>query len=901
MTAEKNIQVDSKEEGLKKLAASLILNAIETSCEDRNEFNDAFKFFINEKHRDNSDTLFWKDMNLLTSRNILIIGNGATMDALGKSQKAEDLANEIIAKVKVKYGDPLVKRQIDRLKTAYDLNEADFETKLSACAALDEEFVRKELKAALNYKYIPSRFYEIVGHLFKHRYIDVIINFNHDEILDEIIKEELNDSDYNHIFFDGHCPVIDDGSKVTELLKVPIYIKPHGTISYDNSMLFTKEHYHNEASGLKKFLHYIFTAKYREPHERDPKLLDLNIIVAGCRLASSELNQIMDDALMERRGICENIANMFVFDTSEKEDFLYDHNPNAYAKYKNFGQLFGSEIEDKTDRSESRVELQDKSYKISNEYILHGNFHYFKVDEDNTLGNQFQKLSSQIESFTSDFPPKNRKSLSGHDKILKRGIARHLLISELFCQPNANYRFYSKNRSEKTDDIFIEKSGDEINIYIEEVVYKLDDKKELIKSDKNNLFKQKKAKSETDRESSSIEFISYCKSRTIIEIIILGLQSRELLNITTIKESRAGKYYQLYVENSNYLINDYHLEDKQYEAVSLIDLLKVVGYKKYKGYTNETFQFAPEQGKTILKKGKPTEKEIDFTVLVKEIPRLEKLDVKIVSKYFKAIKNSINYNIKPKFREYKLTNVSFNSIRNSNLLNSDIKYHYNFSKFFRETDTYGFNNWNVLLAIAERGEFIKNYLVDSVFSQDIESHKYISLVIADYCLGESSQTVNHLSKVNLIDSDSANAHKLDNIPAIPFWLHNQHMFLFLDVKQNVEPTLVGGIHYESRLLSKNVCPVFITNDNKEDLRVMLTTFIEYWTKGHLHRNTSLYKQKIANICMRNGNKLPDFYNPIYDEPTFTEIQKLLFRQVYSKVYPGKEPLEECLTIIEHRE
>lgn len=898
MTEEKNILEHPEEDGLKKLAASLILNAIETSCEDKNEFNDAFKFFINEKHRDYSDTLFWKDMNLLTSRNILIIGNGATMDALGKSQKAEDLANEIIAKVKVKYGDPLVKRQIDRLKTAYDLNEADFETKLSACAALDEEFVRKELKAALNYKYIPSRFYEIVGHLFKHRYIDVIINFNHDEILDEIIKEELNDSDYNHIFFDGHCPVIDDGSKVTELLKVPIYIKPHGTISYDNSMLFTKEHYHNEASGLKKFLHYIFTAKYKEPSENIQKLLDLNIIVAGCRLASSELNQIMDDALMERRGICENIANMFVFDTSEKEDFLYDHNPNAYAKYKNFGRLFGSEDDNKPDTSKSRVELKDKSYRISNEYILHGNFHYFKVDEDNTLGNQFQKLSSQIESFTSDFPPKNTKPVSGLDKILKRGIARHLLISELFCQPNANYRFYSKNRPEKSDDIFIEKSGDEINIYTEEGAYK-DDKKELIKLTNGNLFEQKKEENESNQESSSKEFISYCKSRTIIEIIILGLQSRELLNITTIKESRAGKYYQLYVENSYYLINEYHLEVKQYEAASLIDLLKVVGYKNYKGYTNETFQFAPEEGKTILKKGKNTEKEIDFTVLVHEIPRLRNLDVNTVSKYFKAIKNSINYNIKPKFREYKLTNVSFNSIKNSDLLNSDIKYYYNFSKFFRETDTYGLKNWNVLLAIAERGEFIKNYLVDSVFSQDIESHKFISLVIADYCIGELSQKVDHLSKVNLIDSDSANADKLDNIPAIPFWLHNQHMFLFLHVKQeDVKPTLVGGIHYESRLLSKNVCPVFITDKNQEDLEVMLTTFIEYWTKGHLHRNTSFYKQKIANICRRQSNELPDFYNPIYDQPIFTELQKLLLRQLYNKVYPGLEPPQECPTIIE---
>jgi hypothetical protein len=303
-----------KNPDLQQLAAILLLNAVESATDDsddystrKKEIKGAVDFFMkddeyinayckkenetetkdpclsynnnDENKKSNQDKKLNSNENFIKPRNILIIGNGATKDAINReSIDTKILAKSIYSKM-IASGEDVknfIDNQLEKFKIVYNLNVDEFETILSACAAFDEKMVRDELKKAVNYKYIPSKFYEIVGHLFKHRYIDAIINFNFDEILDNIIEEELGDSDYKKIFLDGDCPMTIDEIKVRKRLKVPIYIKPHGTISYDSSLLFTKEHYHNIATKLKSFLKSLFFAEYHTT-----ELLDLNIIVAG--------------------------------------------------------------------------------------------------------------------------------------------------------------------------------------------------------------------------------------------------------------------------------------------------------------------------------------------------------------------------------------------------------------------------------------------------------------------------------------------------------------------------------------------------------------------------------------------------------------------------------------------
>ncbi|MBK7939692.1 MAG: hypothetical protein IPJ82_22550 [Lewinellaceae bacterium] len=67
-----------------------------------------------------------------------------------------------------------------------------------------EQDVRKALQEMFNVRYAPCLFYEIAAHLFKHRFFDVIINFNFDELLDQSIREEMGVADYK-IISDGDC------------------------------------------------------------------------------------------------------------------------------------------------------------------------------------------------------------------------------------------------------------------------------------------------------------------------------------------------------------------------------------------------------------------------------------------------------------------------------------------------------------------------------------------------------------------------------------------------------------------------------------------------------------------------------------------------------------------------
>jgi hypothetical protein len=233
---------------LSELALKLLLNAIDASSEDYKDQNEKVKmvkFFLKNSYA--SEFKAHKIDVATNSRNILIIGNGATIDAIGDNASTDKLANKIEGMMCKKNG--LVKdflvRQKEKYKNAFNLNPKQFETRLTACAAFDENTVRNILNREINYKYVPSKFYELAAHFFKHRYVDIIINFNFDEILDTIIKEEQGGSEYKNILHDGDCPHVINELKVDERLKMPIYIKPHGTISYDSSLLFTKEHYHN--------------------------------------------------------------------------------------------------------------------------------------------------------------------------------------------------------------------------------------------------------------------------------------------------------------------------------------------------------------------------------------------------------------------------------------------------------------------------------------------------------------------------------------------------------------------------------------------------------------------------------------------------------------------------------
>lgn len=112
----------------------------------------------------------------------------------------------------------------------------DFETRLEALCEghAIEDCVREELTKLYAARHNVTLGYEILAHLFELKMLDLIINFNFDEILDDAIERIIRPAQYVRIISDGDYAPNDGRQR---------YIKPHGTISYPSSLRFRKVDY----------------------------------------------------------------------------------------------------------------------------------------------------------------------------------------------------------------------------------------------------------------------------------------------------------------------------------------------------------------------------------------------------------------------------------------------------------------------------------------------------------------------------------------------------------------------------------------------------------------------------------------------------------------------------------
>lgn len=239
------------------LAKILSVNYINVSISDTTEkqpkkhsaeFHNKLKYVINQSKRDQFSVNDFEH-----SRNILIIGNGASFPFTKNTKAiAKNIEDEILKKhqpysktewlTNFKNEWRSIVEKIERKNVSFENSSTvSFETRMAALIKyLDKgkmvgdkigtEEVLFQLKKHVNHKYLPSLFYELTAHLFKYRFIDVIINFNFDELLDNAIEDELEERSYLRIVHDSD---IRGFNHICDLnrLKTPIYIKPHGTYS----------------------------------------------------------------------------------------------------------------------------------------------------------------------------------------------------------------------------------------------------------------------------------------------------------------------------------------------------------------------------------------------------------------------------------------------------------------------------------------------------------------------------------------------------------------------------------------------------------------------------------------------------------------------------------------------
>ncbi len=432
------------EEILKKLAQKLALNYFNVSLAQKpqkpkkgkdanqirqNERNAICEIFNDAQLKLNGD----EDAKerLKWSRNIVIVGAGASFSIYDKIPLAADvidmLKEDLGLNFKKKEG-PLLKyleskykkrlKMLNNYGIEQDKANEDFETTL---ALLSHFFTTKDIRALLK-KYFDHRFfphlpYEILAHMFKHRFIDVIINFNFDEILDQAIEEEMGIGNYHYIFSDGHCKSIEEVI-IDERLREPIYLKPHGTISHKSSLKFTKEHYFELPFDLRNFLEKVITGKINDSSKKEIK--KINIITVGYGMQSLDINRILD----------EN-------DKEGKFNF-YHFNPE-------------NPVENQTKGSAEEAKIFPKWRKMSNHKLINEDIEY-----------NFSKLWTLISNcFNDSYKPRN---INRHEIVydLFKDDAQKLLENKVKLHSLKNETEKEKEEYEKLNSEFL---NDEANYF----------------------------------------------------------------------------------------------------------------------------------------------------------------------------------------------------------------------------------------------------------------------------------------------------------------------------------------------------------------------------------------------------------------------------------------------------
>jgi hypothetical protein len=774
------------QDSLMQLAKYLAANLVCHSVDKESEIND-----IAQNHIHDYDEGFTK------SRNILILGAGATTNANNEIKPA----SKFVTLIKGLFPTKQLNEQLEYLSRVYNLHRDEFETVMLACSKLDNEKVHRALKSCYDYKHVPNLFFEIVAHLFKHRFIDIIINFNFDEVMDNVIEDEMSGMEYHSIISDGDLSEELEDLMFSHRLKKPVYLKPHGTISHPSSLRFNKEQYYALPTRIAQLLKMLFEANY---NKKNKKLLKLNFIVVGFGMQSIDLNHILNEALTAREKLKSPekapVCNFFVFDMLEKHEYL--SNISKTTSSDKIQLLF------KNDDHLRYILTEPKTGKTDTEQL------HLK---DNTLESLFLQLWKNIEA-------------TFKQQQMIRSISRHLIISEVFAQ---------------TDKTVLP-----LRIF------------------------QKKDKLNKGNEQKS-EF--YLHMRIYTELAILLIQSGGIINITQLKQSRVDKYYALYAKVNKLLKQERNKDTRlKIDKSTIAEYLEDFGFKKYKGYSGDTFVCIPPSKKTF-KNYILTRLLIKIKELKRKFPKPAEtisFDDALLRKYVDQLAANPGWEIKPNFKEYDVS--KFRNIKEENFLHTDFRFNYWRQQLFDK-------DWNVVLSVNKKAGYI---IEDNELGKQLKgSNKHMFAV---------------LSKTDIASIDKVNKVNLDGYNCYPYPLHwrdlNQHLQLFIKFRPVTDKSLdriaarinqaykkhpkddtafsliekainrlinqyTGGIYYQRRQLSRKANPLVflpaeLKNQHIENCQELFNIFVSYWGRTGAEKAQSnkieyakFLEQKVALIRM----------------------------------------------------
>lgn len=169
-------------------------------------------------------------------RCIAVVGAGASFPLLARG-------NELADMLEAKYGKDDV--ELDRLELVNSLSRDSFEARLIALSKTPDaaKHVRQTIAQEYNVTHPTVLSYELLAHLLKHRFLDAIISFNFDELLDRSLDDELDRSEYVRILSDRDCADVQPDADADDY--VPLYIKLHGSATEPDSLRFTPDSYYS--------------------------------------------------------------------------------------------------------------------------------------------------------------------------------------------------------------------------------------------------------------------------------------------------------------------------------------------------------------------------------------------------------------------------------------------------------------------------------------------------------------------------------------------------------------------------------------------------------------------------------------------------------------------------------
>lgn len=172
-------------------------------------------------------------------------------------------------------------RILDDIAIKYNFNKNDVKTILFALNSIDSGRLVSDVCRSLTVSDEPhSPFYNQVSHSFLEGKIDAILNFNFDTLLDNALASDYFGRDYRRIIFD-----VEAATNVFYIDGKPLYIKPHGSIDYKESLRFQRADFYDVGKNMSELIGRLVAEN------------PTNIVTIGFRAKFYEFTDILEEKM----------------------------------------------------------------------------------------------------------------------------------------------------------------------------------------------------------------------------------------------------------------------------------------------------------------------------------------------------------------------------------------------------------------------------------------------------------------------------------------------------------------------------------------------------------------------------------------------------------------------------